>query len=162
MKKKGWWKMSSPGFTLLELISAVAIVGTLTAIAVPLTKDHLYKAEVARAIAEIRVMEKEIISFAIGGDRYPNTLTEVDRDGFLDPWGNQYQYLNIADVIKGNGGGHPKGARKDKHEVPLNNDYDLYSMGKDGKSKVPLQNPFSHDDIIRASDGEYVGLAWKY
>jgi general secretion pathway protein G len=52
--------------------------------------------------------------------------------------------------------------RKDKNLVPLNSDYDLYSMGKDGESQIPLTVKISHDDIIRANDGAFVGLAIDY
>jgi general secretion pathway protein G len=150
-------------FTLVELVVTVAIVATLAAIAVPVTKDYLYKAQVTRAIAEIRTMEKEIAAFmtAHGDDTYPNSLADIQRADLLDPWGKPYQYLNIAASLR-NGHGHPTGARKDRHLVPLNSDYDLYSVGRDGESKAPLQNPESYDDVIRANDGQYVGLASGY
>ena len=51
------------------------------------------------------------------------------------------------------------GARKDKFLVPLNTDYDLYSRGQDGESAGPLTASESKDDVIRALDGRYVGLA---
>jgi general secretion pathway protein G len=70
-----------------------------------------------------------------------------------DPWGNLYQYLNI-ETQKGVGK-----ARKDQFLVPLNSDYDLYSMGRDGKSQSPLKAKASRDDILRANNGGYVGLA---
>jgi len=52
--------------------------------------------------------------------------------------------------------------RKDRFLVPLNSDYDLYSMGKDGQSKAPLTAPVSKDDIVRCNDGGYVGLASEF
>lgn len=63
----------------------------------------------------------------------------------------------------GNGGGGGVGqARKDQFLVPLNSDYDLYSKGPDGKSSPPLTAKESRDDIIRANDGAYFGLASEY
>jgi len=53
-------------------------------------------------------------------------------------------------------------ARKDKFLVPLNSTYDLYSKGKDGQSKLPLTAKASKDDIIRASDGAFIGLASEF
>ena len=35
-------------------------------------------------------------------------------------------------------------------------------MGKDGKSRTPLTAKASRDDIVRAGDGAYVGLASAY
>ena len=50
----------------------------------------------------------------------------------------------------------------DKFLVPLNSDYDLYSIGADGESKKTLSAPASYDDVIRALDGAYVGLASEF
>ena len=52
--------------------------------------------------------------------------------------------------------------RKDKFLVPINSDFDLYSMGKDGESVPPLTSKKRRDDIIRANDGQYIGLAEGY
>lgn len=52
--------------------------------------------------------------------------------------------------------------RKDHNLVPLNTDYDLYSMGEDGASVSPLTAKASRDDIVRANNGRYVGLASDY
>jgi hypothetical protein len=38
-------------------------------------------------------------------------------------------------------------------------DYDVYSKGPDGESKIPLTAKASHDDIVHANDGAFVGLA---
>jgi general secretion pathway protein G len=53
-------------------------------------------------------------------------------------------------------------ARKNQFLVPLNSDYDLYSTGQDGDSQSPLKAKVSRDDIIRANDGAYIGLAAAY
>ena len=52
--------------------------------------------------------------------------------------------------------------RKDKNIVPINTDFDLYSIGKDGNSVAPLTAKPSRDDIIRANDGAFVGLVSVY
>ena len=52
--------------------------------------------------------------------------------------------------------------RKDRFLHPINSDYDLYSMGKDGESVEPLTAKKSHDDVIRANDGQFVGLAVEF
>jgi general secretion pathway protein G len=78
-----------------------------------------------------------------------------------DAWGNPYQYLKIAGAdLKGSG--KDQQARKDHFMVPVNSDYDLYSMGPDGRSKAPFTAQASRDDIVRANDGRYVGLASEY
>ena len=52
--------------------------------------------------------------------------------------------------------------RKDRFNVPINSDYDLYSMGADGASVEPLISAQSHDDIVRAANGTFVGLAENF
>jgi len=144
------------GFTLVELLVVIAIVGTLAGIAVPVYKDQIRKARIVRAIAEIRVLEKEIALYEIDIKDFPDTLNDIGRGNFQDPWGNLYQYLNFA-TVKGVGK-----LRRDRFLVPLNSTYDLYSMGKDGKSRLDLNLPVSFDDIIRANDGAFIGLASEY
>ena len=71
----------------------------------------------------------------------------------LDPWDNQYQYLKLFGE-EGNGG-----SRKDRKLNPLNSDFDLYSMGKDGQSKTQIWNRVSLDDVIRANYGKFIHFA---
>ena len=44
----------------------------------------------------------------------------------------------------------------------MNSDYDLYSTGKDGAGSPPITAKPSQDDVIRASNGSYVGLAANF
>jgi general secretion pathway protein G len=145
------------GFTLIELIIAVAILGILAAIAIPLYNDYLDRARNTAAMSDIAVLQLKIKAYEEDGGKIPDNLSDLDWNQ-PDPWGNPYQYLNFA-----NAGPSWKGkARKDKFLVPLNSTYDLYSNGKDGQSKPPLTAKTSHDDIIRANDGAYIGLASMY
>jgi general secretion pathway protein G len=52
--------------------------------------------------------------------------------------------------------------RKDKNLVPINSEYDLYSVGPDGDSVPPLTAQPSRDDIVMANDGKFIGLASDY
>ncbi len=144
------------GFTLVELLVVIAIVGTLAGIAVPVYKDQIRKARIVRAIAEIRMLENEIALYEIDIKDWPPTLNDIGRANLPDPWGNPYQYLNFA-TVQGVGK-----LRRDRFLVPLNEYYDLYSMGKDGESKDQIDDQDSLDDIIRANDGAFIGLASEY
>lgn len=144
------------GFTLVELLIMVAIVGILGAIATPLYSDYINKARIVRAVAEIAEISKLISTYKLDNNKYPETLNEVGSGALKDPWGALYQYLNIQTMGKT---GQP---RKDKFIHPINSDYDLYSKGKDGQSKPPLTAHISKDDVIRANDGAYVGLASEF
>lgn len=143
------------GWTLVELMIVLAIIATLAAIAIPLYADVTERARVARAIAEVRILDSEIAAFEGVNRRLPTSLAEIGRGTLKDPWGNPYQYLEFAVGPAGQ-------IRKDHALHPLNSTYDLYSKGKDGQSQPPLTAITSRDDIIRANDGGYVGPASGY
>ena len=149
------------GFLLVELVIVLAILGTLAAIAVPNYIKYREKARIALAITEIHMLEAEIDRYATEHGDFPSSLDDIGMGLIEDPWGNPYQYLKIAgEDLKG--GGKDKKMRKDHFMVPVNSDYDLYSMGPDGKSQAPFTAKASRDDIVRANDGGYVGLASGY
>jgi general secretion pathway protein G len=146
------------GLTLIELVIAMAILATLAAIAIPLYVDFTERARVIKAVADIRILEGEIAAFETATGRLPTSLDEIARGTLLDPWGTSYQYLSFATL-----GRHGRGQmRKDRFLVPLNSTYDLYANGKDGRTQPPLTAPVSWDDVVRANDGGYLGLASNY
>ena len=144
------------GFTLIELIVIIAIVGILAGIGIPAYRAYLDKARITKTISDMRVIEKEILAYKAAKEHLPESLKDINRENMEDSWGNPYQYLNFT-KIKGTGK-----MRKDRFLVPINTYYDLYSMGKDGKSSSPLTAKSSYDDIIRANDGGYIGPAHSY
>jgi general secretion pathway protein G len=149
------------GFLLIELAIVFAIIGTLAAIAIPAYTKYRYKAQMALVITEIRILEKEIENYAAEHGDFPDSLADINMIIIEDPWGNPYRYLKIAgEDLKGSG--KDQKMRKDHFMVPVNSDYDLYSMGPDGDSKAPFTAKASRDDIVRANDGQYVGQASEY
>ena len=131
-------------------------MGLLVGVAVPIYQDYAKRTEFSTAIADIKHIGLLLDDYRLDNDAWPETLDEIGMGGLRDPWGNPYQYLNIM-TTKGNGK-----VRKDHNLVPLNTDYDLYSMGEDGKSVSPLTAKASRDDIVRANNGGYVGAASQY
>jgi general secretion pathway protein G len=158
------------GFTLIEVMIVLAIIGLLSMIAGSKYIAYIEKVRVASAIASIRAIEVQLDDYVRSEKPLPATLAEIGVDHMLDPWGYPFEYLPFPTTAPGNGksGGDPKGgsyigsARKDHFLVPLNSDYDLYRVGKDGESRPPLSTPQSADDVIRANDGAYIGLAANY
>ena len=134
----------------------MAIIITLAAMGLPAFADAIESAYVARAIGDIRTLQTEITRYEVQLGKLPDSLQEVGVTDLLDPWGNPYQYLNF-DNVQGQGQ-----KKKDKFLVPLNSTYDLYSMGKDGKTSTALTANASKDDIVRANDGAYIGLGSQY
>ena len=153
------------GFTMIELLIVMAIIGTILAIALPMLQGALDKARIARAIGDIGTLQTDIASFEAAGEGLPETLADIGRSTLTDPWGNPYRYLNFHIEEGGGGKGKaklPVGARKDRFLVPINSTYDLYSVGKDGETVEALTAKVSKDDVVRANDGAFIGLAVKY
>ncbi len=284
------------GFTLIELMVAIAIIGILFGIGVPAYIVYLEKAKVVTAVAEIKMIMTEIEAYkAINDESLPADLSVVGYQDFPDPWGNPYQYVNLepgggaslgpsfASVKKGtkvsvlekrqpmgwsaakanglyaadgifrkrfvesvretivngkiktipkgiiittvgyggnksllktyspayhkkimlvgsplmeggllllakgkggepppppppdppppegedpppppDGGGGPEQAKVDANNNPLNWDFDLYSMGKDGVTHKRINQTKSLDDIIRGDNGNFIGPVSKY
>ena len=145
-------KKKQHGFTLLELIIAVIVAGLMAAIALPVYSGAIQRARIVQATGDMNRVESALERFRANGVLPPN-LAAVGMDTLIDPWGNPYQYLNIeAGVNRG-------AVRKDRNLVPLNTDYDLYSMGKDGQSNSLLTATESNDDIVRGANGAYLGMA---
>jgi general secretion pathway protein G len=107
-----------------------------------------------QALADISKMDADIDQYIMDYNVPPDSLDEVGYDNFLDPWGNPYQYLRIFESSEPGVNGK---RRKDHSLVPVNSDYDLYSMGPDGDSKPPFTAKASRDDIVRASNGGFIG-----
>jgi general secretion pathway protein G len=152
-------RKSSYGFTLVELIIAMAILAILMTISFPLYTNYIDKMNINQAKIDIVILESKIQAYYSENSVFPVSLAQAGLIVYRDPWGNSYQYFRIANQ---NTSTIRQNARKDHFLVPINSTYDLYSMGKDGQSKKALTPKVSHDDIIRANDGAYVGLASEY
>jgi len=151
--------INTNGFTLIEVLLVVAILATLLVVAMPGFNRMADRARISQASSDIALMGNKITDHFVDYGQYPETLEEIDFPKLHDPYGFTYEYL----VIFGKKKNEIKGKwRKDRFLVPLNYDFDLYSVGKDGKSQAPLTAKASHDDIIRANNGRFIDLASKY
>ena len=118
------------GFTLLELLVVIVIIGLLAAYVGPKYFSQLGKSEVTIARAQIESFEKSLDTYRLDVGRYPTTdeglaalLVAPPTAGakwngpYLkknvppDPWGHPYQYRSPG--VKG--------------------DYDIISLGRDGQ-----------------------------
>ena len=185
-------KIGVRGFTFIEIMIVIAIIGTLSAIAAPNYLKYRNKGKIALAMTDIRIIEKEIMCYWIDTGELPDSLSDLTNGNLTDPWGNPYQYLKIDGITAGivdnpsdstpSADDNPSDSRptaddnpsdsvnagvlgqmrRDHFLVPVNTDFDLYSLGKDGLSRSPFTAAASQDDIVRANNGLYVGLVSEY
>lgn len=142
------------GFTIIEIMLVLGLLGVLTAIALPSYRSYVARAEMTQVILDMQAIDVMIKGHEIDTGKLPDTLEEI---GWTKPdkWGNPYYYLNMDGASIGK-------KRKDRSLHPLNSDYDLYSAGPDGKTTTPLTAKISQDDIIRANNGAFIGIAKDY
>jgi general secretion pathway protein G len=144
------------GWTLLQLLVGLAILGILATLALSGRSDYADRVKITQAKQDINVIALALDDMRLEQGKLPSSLADIGMGNMRDPWGNPYFYLNIQ-TAKGNGK-----LRKDRNLVPINTDYDLYSSGPDGKTVSPLTAKASQDDIIRAGDGSFIGVASEF
>jgi general secretion pathway protein G len=132
----------------------VVIIGVVAGMGIPAYQNYKERIKVSQAIADITIIAAKINAYYEDDRTYPESLAVIGGDQ-LDPWGMPYEYKDLTS--KGNGG-----SRRDKKLNPLNTYFDLYSRGKDGKTKLQISQKDSVDDVLRANDGAFVDLASKY
>ena len=148
---------TSKAFTLVEFALVLLIAALLVSTLRPAYLNLVNDAKSDEARKEIEDISLLIQDYYKDNGVYPDDLADIISPPPTDPWGKPYRYLRI------NGGGTGLGAqRKDKNLVPINSDFDLYSMGPDGRSTSALTANISRDDIVRGRNGGFYGLATDY
>jgi len=125
-------KQLSAGFTLIEIMVVIIILGVLAALVVPNIMGRPDEARVTAAQSDIRSLSNALDLYKLDNFNYPTTDQGLEalvnkpagspepknwnQDGYLkkvpkDPWGNEYLYLSPGAQGK----------------------FDLYSLGADGR-----------------------------
>ena len=140
------------GFTLIEVLMVVALIGVLALIALPSYQGYRNRVLSRQAAQEIAAIGGIARVYWNDAGAYPNSLADIGMAGKTDPWGRAYVYYNIDALGRG-------GARKDHALNPINTDFDLYSLGPNGLSTQQITQKDSLDDVFRANHGAFVGIA---
>jgi len=149
-----YYRARQRGVTLLELMVVAAAVVMLSAFAIPAFNGYVERSRTSRAIGDIGSISLQLYRWQLNTRSFPASLADA---GIVatDPWGRAYAYTRVE--------GTPQNQlRKDHNLHPINTDFDLYSLGPDGNSQKPLTAAPSRDDIIRANNGAYIGVAANY
>lgn len=119
-----------PGFTLIEIMVVVVILGILAALIAPNVIGRIDEARVTAARNDIRTIESALQLYRMDNFRYPSTEEGIDalvnkpddpdikwpEGGYIqrlpqDPWNRPYLYLQPGN----------------------NGEYDIYTFGRDGE-----------------------------
>ena len=119
------------GFTLIEIMVVVVILGILAAIVAPRVIGRIDQAQITRVHGDLRGIESALNYYRLDTFAYPTTeqglealvdkpadpnIRNYNPGGYIprmpkDPWGNQYLYLNLNDTA----------------------DTEIYTLGRDGR-----------------------------
>ena len=145
------------GMAIARLLISIAIVAIVGTVALPISRDHLSSTHTAQVIADLGAIEIAIGRYkAQNRGELPKSLVDLRIQQWQDPWGNAYQYRNLETETDLNL------ARKDYDSNQVNRDYDLFSIGNDGRSAAGFVSPVARDDIVRALSGSYFGKVADY
>jgi len=110
-------KQKFQGFTLIEVMVVVVILGILAAIIVPKVMDRPDTARLVKAKTDIRAIESALNLYKLDNFNYPSTdeglealIPKYIERMANDPWGNSYLYLSPG----------------------LHGEMDVYTLGADG------------------------------
>ena len=84
------------GFTLIELMIVVAIIGILAAVAVPAYSDYTVRAKVTEAVSAVAPLKASVSDYYNATGELPTTAAQAGIDDGGEPVGSNY----ATDVVK--------------------------------------------------------------
>ena len=140
------------GFTLVEIMVVIVIIGLLAGIVGLNVIGNIAKAKVAQAKSQIKILDEAVLQFKMDTGLYPDTLDDLvarpgdvenwQSGGYLhgkksippDPWNQEYMYEVSSSVDD-----HP---------------YYIYSFGADGQDGGEGENADIYNVDIETAEGD--------
>ena len=117
-------KQRQRGFTLLEIMVVIVILGILASLVVPNLMGNKEKADRQKAVSDITALENALDMYKLDNSIYPNT--EQGLEALVSKPTSQPEPRNYRD----------DGYIKRLPQDPWNNDYQLVSPGEHGKIDI--------------------------
>ncbi|OQW68953.1 MAG: type II secretion system protein GspG [Proteobacteria bacterium ST_bin12] len=122
-------RIKNQGFTLLELLVVIVIIGLLASIAAPKLFSQIGKSETKTASAQIEALGLGLDQYRIDVGQYPTTeqgLTALNKNpGNVPKWAGPYLKKSVPN--------DPWGKPYIYKSPGEHGDYDLSTLGKDGQ-----------------------------
>ena len=132
------------GFTLVEMIVVVAVLGILVAIVIPALLTGVDRSRQRRSMADMNVLAKANGMYQVDSSRFAAVLTDLSPNYLqalpaLDAWGHPWNYAPAGNQLS----------------------YQLSSLGKDGANGPPPPSPWYNEpfepDIVMDT-GQFVQM----
>lgn len=100
-------RLNQKGFTLVELMVVIAILGVLAAIAIPRFNESTAKANTARIQADLRTIDSASVQYQADNGAVPAKFTDLqpymttDLSKMIPPKGGAYQLGDTVETISG-------------------------------------------------------------
>ena len=126
VKKGSLMKRSQAGFTLLEMMIVVAIMGILVGLIAPNLFQQMARAEIRVAESDLKTISTQSKFYYLDNGELPKNMRHLTPkyipNNPFDPWGREYKFKRIegrgvvAFTLGADGKQGGKGADKDRYQ----------------------------------------------